>query len=123
MRRLAKVLIVLLVLAALPLRGYAGAVAALCDAHHGGAPATHAHSHADDASHDHGSDDGGGNATRAASVCSLCASCCVNASLAPDAPQLPAFQATGADRIPFFDRQVPGFVPEQPDRPPLPLSR
>ena len=123
MRRLANVLIVLLVLASLPLRGYAGVVMALCEAQHGGAPAAHDHVHAEGESHDHGSPDSDGVTTHAASVCSLCASCCVNASLAPDAPQLPAFQATGADRIPFFDRQVPGFVPEQPDRPPLPLSR
>ena len=124
MRRLAKILIVLLVLAVLPLRGYAGAVMALCEAHHGGASAAHEHAHAHGDTHDHGTRDGGAeNTSHTASVCSLCTSCCVSASLAPDSAHSIAFVHSGVGRISFVDRRFSGFVPDNPDRPPLPLSR
>jgi hypothetical protein len=119
MRRTAKTLIFVLLLAALPLRGYAGVLMALCEGHHGGAAAVQEHAHEHGDSHPHGSDDGAGSPSHAASVCSICASCCANASLAPDAPHVAAFRAPGSDRIPFFDRRASGFVPEHFDRPPL----
>ncbi len=121
MRRTAKALILVLLLAALPLRGYAGVVMALCEAHHGGAGAAHeqAHEHGDGDTHDSG--DGTGGASHAASMCGICASSCASASLAPEANHRVTFQAPGTDRIAFFDRQVSGFVPEHLDRPPLPL--
>ena len=117
MKRFSRLLMLVLFLAALPLRGYAGEPMALCEAHHGGAAVAqepvHAHG---DSLYD---DSGDGSAAPAASVCSICASCCAGASLAPDANALVAFPALGIDRISFFDRRASGFVPEHFDRPPL----
>ncbi len=121
MRRTVKALILVLLLAALPLRGYAGVWMAFCEAKHGGAPAAmeHAHGSGEDSHHD--SDDGTPGPSHAASACSICASCSASASLVPEANHGVVFQAPGTDRITFFDRQVVGFVPEHLDRPPLPL--
>jgi hypothetical protein len=119
MSRTAKALILALLLAALPFRGYAGVLTALCEAHHGGAAASpeHGHEHGDGRHHD--ADDGGGAATHTASLCSICASCCAGASLAPDAPPVVALRSPGSEPIAFVDRGASGFVPEQFDRPPL----
>ncbi len=119
MRRFAKALILVLLLAALPLRGYAGVLMAFCEPSHGGAPAAMEHAHENGESRHHG--DGTPGPSHAASACSICVSCSASASLAPEANHGVAFQAPGTNRIPFFDRQVSGFVPEHLDRPPLAL--
>ena len=123
MRRTAKALILVLLLAALPLRGYAGVLMALCESHHGGAVVAgeQAHEHGDSHHHDAGTGDGAGGPSHAASVCSVCASCCASAGLAPGTDVGFAFQSPDSYRIPFFGRQVSGFVPDHLDRPPLPL--
>lgn len=122
MRGVARILIVLLLLAALPLRGYASVAAGMCDAHHGSVTTAHAavHDHADG----HGHDEGTGNKSESsdfASVCSLCATCSVGASLAPDAAHAVAFAPAGAGAIPFYGFAASGRVPDTLDRPPLPL--
>jgi hypothetical protein len=116
-RGLLKILIVLLIAAALPLRGYAAVAAELCAGHHGGAPAVHAAEHDHDSTHETVGHDG--EHPSSLSICSHCASCSVGSSLAPDsAHPVPAF-ITGADRIPFLDVRKSGYVPDHPDRPPL----
>ena len=122
MRDVAKILLVLLLLAALPLRGYAAIAAGLCDAHHGGMAASNvtAHDHANGDGHDAHA---GGKTESAdfASVCSLCATCSVGASLAPDAVHAFALAPAGASAIPFDGHAAPGRVPDTLDRPPLSL--
>jgi len=117
MRGVAKILIVLLVLVALPLRGYAAIAAGLCDAHHGGIVTAHAHADG----HGEASQTGETETTGFASVCSLCATCSVGASLAPDAARAVAFAPAGASAIPFQGSSASGRVPETLDRPPLAL--
>jgi hypothetical protein len=114
-----------LLLAALPLRGYAGVLMALCDGHHSGnatsqehAHEQHAHEHGEN--HQHEAPDGdSGSSSHAASVCSVCASCCASAGLAAPSSLGIVFQPPNTTRIPFFVRQVSGFVPDHLDRPPL----
>jgi hypothetical protein len=110
-----------MLLAALPLRGYAGVLTALCESHHGGAAVAEEHMHKHGASHHPDSDQGAGGPSHAASVCSVCASCCAGAVLAPVTDYGIAVQTPAAFRIPYFDCQVSGFVPEHLDRPPLAL--
>ena len=119
MKRLSRFLLLVLLLAALPLRGYAGDLMALCEAHHGAAAAAQEHVHEHGERHHDDSGDGGGTPAHTASVCSICASCCAGANLAQDAPHVVPPQALGTDRIAFFDRRTSGFVPEHFDRPPL----
>ena len=118
MKCLSRWLLLVLLLAALPLRGYAGELMAPCGAHHGGSAAAQEHVREHGDSYHHNSGDGGTPA-HTASMCSICASCCAGASLAPDANALVAFPAPGIDRISFFDRRASGFIPEHFDRPPL----
>ncbi|OFZ96518.1 MAG: hypothetical protein A2Z64_10550 [Betaproteobacteria bacterium RIFCSPLOWO2_02_67_12] len=116
-----KILILLLMLAAVPLRAYAAIEAGLCDAHDGGLPAVQA------TAHHHASDRGDDSQTyRAqssgiASVCSLCTTCSVGAPLAPTVVQTVAFAAARASAIPFFGFGASGHVPDILDRPPLAL--
>lgn len=119
MKNAARIALFVMLLAALPLRGYAGVLMALCEAHHGGAAAAQEHVHEHGNSHHDDSGNGGGNQSHTASVCSICASCCAGASLATDALHVVLPQALGTDRIAFFDRRTSGFVPEHFDRPPL----
>ena len=125
MKHTARIVLLALLLAALPLRGYAGVLMALCESHHGGIAAVEgqAQEHGDSYRHDaapNAGDENGGS-SHAASVCSICASCCASASLASDTNYGVAFQAPDSNRIPFFGRQVSGLVPDHLDRPPLPL--
>jgi len=114
-----RTLLFVLLVAALPLRGYAGVLMALCEGHHGGA-AAHEHVHEHEESHHHETDDGdAGNAAHAASACSVCASCCAGAGLAAQLTQEVVFQSPGTFRIPFLDHRFSVFVPEHLDRPPL----
>ena len=113
MRVIVRILIVLLVAAALPLRGYAAVAADLCAEHHGGAQSVQLH--------DHGSPDapaGHGGEHSSTSSCSHCASCSVGASVAPEAKHL-TLPVAGSGRIPFLDYRKPAHVPDHPDRPPL----
>ena len=122
MRDMARIVIVLLLLAALPLRGYAAIAAGLCDAHHGGLEVVQVPVH-DQAAGDHSHDADAGEADSAnfASVCSLCATCSVGASLAPHAAHAIALAPAGANAIPFYGFIASGRVPGTLDRPPLPL--
>ena len=125
MKHTARIVLLALLLAALPLRGYAGVLMVLCESHHGGAVAAEAQAHEHGDSHHHdagaGASGGAGGTSHAASVCSICASCCAGAGLAPDTNYGVAFQAPDSNRIPFFGRQVSDFVARHLDRPPLPL--
>jgi hypothetical protein len=105
-------LLILLLVAALPLRGYAALAGDICEGHHGGGAAA-AHDHG--SGHEHGAPDGSSSIS---SSCSHCASCSVGASVAPEAKQI-TLPIAGSDRIPFFDRRKPGHVPAHPERPPL----
>jgi len=116
-KRLSRLLTLVLLLAALPLRGYAGELMTTCEAHHGGVAAIQ--EHAQEHGGSHYDDFRDGSAAPAASVCSVCASCCAGASLAPDANASIAFPVPDIDRISYFDRRASGFVPEHFDRPPL----
>lgn len=119
MKRACRIVLLVMLFAALPLRGYAGALTAPCESHHGGVAAAQEHVHEHGGSHHDDSGDGGGAPVHAASVCSICASCCAGASLAPDAPLVTLPRSAGTDRIVFLERRSSGFVPEHLDRPPL----
>ncbi|MBI2754121.1 MAG: hypothetical protein HYX46_11545 [Betaproteobacteria bacterium] len=112
-------MIVLLMFVALPLRGYAAVAAKYCESHHGGAPSAHAAGDDRGSAHEH--DANGGDRHPMASVCGLCATCSVGASLAPDWARPVAVFHAGADRIPFVGVRTSGHVPEHPVRPPLAL--
>ena len=121
MKHAARIALLALLLAALPLRGYAGVLMALCEGHHGGTGTSqdqHAHEHDD--SHQHEAPGGDSdNPSHAASMCSVCASCCAGAALAAPSSLGVVSQPPGTTRIAFLVRQVSGFVPEHLDRPPL----
>ena len=120
MKHAARLVLLIMLLATLPLRGYAGVLTALCGPGHGGAAVAeeHVHEHGGSQHHD---DDSSTSLSQVASVCSICASCCASASLASEATRVAVSQSPGTSRIPFFDRRVSGFVPEHFDRPPLVL--
>ena len=122
MKQAARIALLAILLAALPLRGYAGVLMSLCEGHHGGAATAQEHMHEHGEHHDHGSsDDDVGGPIHEASICSICASCCASAGLAAPLIQETVFQPPGTHRIPFLDRQVSGIVPEHFERPPLAL--
>lgn len=121
-KRAAKLLLLVLALAALPLRGIAGLAMVFCDSHHGAGVATQdahhgthggeAHDGAEPKHHDTG---GGGPA----SVCSLCAACCVGSSAAPDGGNILGAMPQPALRIPFHGDPIAAVFSKQLDRPPL----
>lgn len=119
MTRISRILLLALLLAALPLRGYAGVQMDLCESHHGGTAALDAHGHEHGEGHDHDDGDSTDVPPHGASVCGMCASCCAGAGLAPETSHSVSLQPPAAHRIPFLGRQVSGFVPEHLDRPPL----
>ncbi len=120
MKSIVRALLFALLVAALPLRGYAGVLMALCEGNHGGAGASHEHSHEQDDSHHHEAPSGdSGDSSHAASICSVCASCCASAGLAAPSSLGVVLQPPVTTRIPFLVRQVSGFVPDHLDRPPL----
>jgi hypothetical protein len=96
-------------------------VMALCESHHGGAAIAEEPVHEHGNGHHADSDQGAGGPTHSASVCGVCASCCASAGLATPSVQGVVIQPPGTSRILSLDRQVSGFVPEHPDRPPLAL--
>ncbi len=119
MKRVYRILLFALLLAALPLRGYAGVLMTLCESHHGGAAVVEGHVHEHGESHDHDANGSTDDPSHAASVCGMCASCCAGAGFAPEANHGISLQPPATHRIPFLGRQVSGFVPEHLDRPPL----
>ena len=130
MKQAARILLLAMLLVALPLRGYAGVLMAFCESQHGGTSAVEglAHEHGDGhhgegRHHDAGTDASGttGGPSHAASVCSVCASCCASADLSSIGTSGVEFQFPDSNPIPFFGRQVSGFIPDHLDRPPLPL--
>jgi hypothetical protein len=114
-----RTLLFALLVAALPLRGTAGVLMALCEGHHGGTTPAHEHVHEHGDDHHHEAGEAGANTEHSASVCSICASCCASAGLAAQLIQEVVFQPPGTIRIPFFDHRFSVFVPEHLDRPPL----
>jgi hypothetical protein len=125
MRRIIKALIVLLAVAALPMRGYAAVAATLCAEHHGGAPAAvhaSAHAHADGGAGEmHDRNPAQLESGAQATVCSVCATCCGGASSAPHASHAPRLAPAGAEPIAFYSFAASGHVPDALDRPPLAL--
>ena len=119
MIRSCRIVLLALLFAALPMRGYAGVLMSLCEGHHGSTPAAQEHAHEHGDSHHDDTADSGGVQTHAASMCSVCATCSTGGSLAPDAPRAAVGQASESERITFFDRSSSVFVPEHLDRPPL----
>jgi hypothetical protein len=137
---LARLLLILVLSVALPVRGYAASLMMLCGGQGSGAmvssgamPAAHDHGHhaaaadhAPDADH-HASQtdttaDPSGDHDHHATSCSACGVCCagVVSSLSHD------FLILGMDSsgpIAFFDRSFAGFIPSGLDRPPRALLR
>jgi hypothetical protein len=116
-----RIVLLAMLFAALPLRGYAGVMMTLCESSHGGAVAAEEHTHEHGDSRHHHDDSGGGGTepSHAASACSVCASCCLGAGLAPQSERSVTFQSPDAPRIPFLGHRISGFVPDHLDRPPL----
>jgi hypothetical protein len=109
--RLSRIVLVLM-LAALPLRGMAAVVAAFCGPQHEAPAQVQAgHECCETGEHDAGD--------AAKSTCSHCAACSVGAPMAPDQFAGVALPATGEGVIPFQLLRVPGALPDRLDRPPL----
>jgi hypothetical protein len=117
--RATRILILALLLAALPLRGYAGVVADLCESHSSHGPSVEGHVHEEGASHDHGDSGVADEPSPAASVCSHCAACCASAALAAEPNHGRFLQPPASDRIPFRKRLMRAFHPSHLERPPL----
>lgn len=133
-----KFLILLVALAALPLRGMAAVAmwhcvqgqhdsAAVSADQHGG----HDHAHADSAEpaghHTPPTDDVSAASAssgdgQVVSTCSACAACCMGATVAPTDGSFSTFAPIGASRIAFVEPHFTGVVPAQLERPPLPQS-
>ncbi len=125
MRRLVILLMVVLV-AALPLRGAAAFAGDPCGDHHGTPAAAaadghgaHGCDHAADGAPvplhaDHGQDTG-----NAADSCAHCVACVAGCGLVASTPMLHSGLAPGLDRIPFRPAYAGGHFPALPDRPPL----
>lgn len=117
MSRLAKAVLILL-LAAIPLRGMAGVVAALCDpASHGGAAIQVSDADCDSclesAGAHHEQDDSG------MSKCSHCAACSVSVPLVSQSVQGLIAAVSGESPVIFFSRTLPVRPPGRLERPPL----
>lgn len=117
MSRFAKAALILM-LAAIPLRGMAGVIAAFCDSqHHGAGQITHAEFvGAEHEATSHGEAGDGLDAK-----CSHCSACSVNSPLVSGPAHGIADAGSGALPISFLQRSVPGRLPAQLDRPPLVL--
>jgi hypothetical protein len=125
-KRIAKLLIVIVAMAALPLRGTAALAMAFCDSHHSMPAAAQATDHG--GSHEHAQGDNApmhehGDGAPLASACSLCSACCVNATAAAESSQALAFAPQRAARIPFFDAPFQGVFHKLPVPPPLAPAR
>lgn len=117
MSRLARTLLILM-LVAIPLRGVAGVIAAFCEPqHHGAGQMTHADRDGcgDEATHQHGPGDD------SSVKCGHCSACSVNASLVSESARGILIASSGALPILFRDRSIPVRFPERLERPPLAL--
>jgi hypothetical protein len=119
MSRFARAVLILL-LAALPLRGMAGVAAALCGPQHHAPAAMEMPHHGceEGAAHAPAQDDSGSPVETA---CSHCAACSVGSPAVPvvAAVQFPAH--AGEPAIPYLHHLQLGYVSERLDRPPLAL--
>jgi len=123
-KRTVRFAFLVMLLSALPLRGYAAALKSICESHHGGSQGVHqlVHGHGHDGSRSH--DSHGDEPDRApfASLCSLCGAYSVGAPLLSEsAVTFTILAPQPALRIPFRERRAQGFVPDHIERPPLPL--
>ena len=108
--------VLILMLAAIPLRGMAGVIAAFCEPqHHGAGQMTHAEC---DGCEHHATyhEEPGDDPT---AKCGHCSACSVNASLVSESALGIAYADSGASPISFLDRSLPGRLPARLDRPPL----
>lgn len=125
----ARLLIAFLLVLAIPAQGLAAASGGICMAmgHHGfmgDAPAAHDH----DDGHDHGAahsspdshkqESKDGHAGKA--HCPPCASCCAAAVISP-AVHLTLPEESPSQAFPGGQSSITGFLPDELDRPPLPL--
>ena len=107
------------VLAMLPLRGMAAAIAVPSDAQNVSAATAHAaHGCCDHVRAASGANQNCGGEADCAS-CSDCAACCLGSSVTTPATSAILPAPVGALVIAFLDRRFAGFVPELFDRPPL----
>ena len=117
MSRLAKAVLILM-LVAIPLRGMAGVIAAFCEPrHHGAGQMTHADCEGcghDATHHEEPGDDSNAK-------CGHCSACSVNASLVSESARGISIAGAGASPILFRDRSLPVRFPQRLDRPPLAL--
>ena len=133
MNRAFNIFLLWLLIAALPIQGFAAAMPLGCGSpHHGSAAAvTEAHHHDGIAEHSHDGPDthhsASGSAAKANpdtshtqqhSSCSACAACCVGATAPPSSsPMTPAYRSSES----FVISQAPlvaGFIPAALERPP-----
>jgi hypothetical protein len=117
MSRLAKAFLILL-LAAMPLRGMAGVIADFCEPQHHGAGQT-THAECDGCENDAAHNDEPGDDSNA--KCGHCSACSVNASLVSESARVISYTGSGALPILFRDRSLAARFPERLDRPPLAL--
>jgi hypothetical protein len=119
MKRLSAIILVLM-LAALPLRGMAAVIADLCGPQQGAA-AQQSHECCDGAEAQAAGSHHGNQQNSADGSCSHCAACSVGTPVLSEFKQALPEMIPATHAIPFSDRRVQGFVPEILDRPPLPL--
>ncbi|MEK6242965.1 MAG: hypothetical protein AABM33_00565 [Pseudomonadota bacterium] len=117
MSRFAKAVLILM-LAAIPLRGMAGVISAFCEPqHHGAGQMTHAE--CDGCEHDATRHEEPGDDSNA--KCGHCSACSVSAPLVSESAR--GISYAGSDTLPilFLDRGLPARFPERLERPPLAL--
>jgi hypothetical protein len=143
MNKIARWLVILLLVMAMPLRGYAASAMVACGEAHG-SKATSSHVHADGQEHRHVSSDAHpaahdhpahehasshgqaqadspASSTHGASACSACGACCLGLGLTA-ATHSAEEPAAGSPAIPFRSRNFQGVVLEVFDPPPLALA-
>jgi hypothetical protein len=104
-----------ILIAALPLQGFAAAIRTCCGPAHAAAAVV---DHADHADHAHMA----GHAHGKASTCSNCASCCLGAAALPSNPVLTPVFATASAVVLAPAPWVTGYIPDGLERPPRPFS-
>jgi hypothetical protein len=131
-----RLLLILILVLALPVRGYAASVMMLCgpsgQSHTVGTMDTSSHGHhtgheapASDACDQHGVSDVAAEPTahdHQSSTCSVCGVCCAGLLSSKDIATSP-HGVVSSGPIAFFDRHFAGFIPATLERPPLPFVR